>query len=79
MNGFALEYWMHKKNLVAMDLIHSLAYWMVVGMEIYFEIWKIISTMHKSEGLLFVISLSFWLCFIFPLIYYFLSVVISKN
>ena len=60
MNGFAPEYWMHKKNLVAMDLNHSLACLMVAGKEIFFERWKIISTMHKSEGLLFDISLSFF-------------------
>jgi len=62
LNGFAPEYWMHKKNLEATDLNHSLACWMVVGMGTFFERWKIISTMHKSEGLLFVIALSFTGC-----------------
>ena len=52
---FAPECWMHKRNLVATDLNHSLACSMVVVTEVFFERWKIISIMHKLEGLLFLL------------------------
>jgi len=54
MNGCGTEYLMHKRNLVVKISTHSSTWYLVDVMANFSERWKIISTMHKSEGLLFV-------------------------